>query len=374
MSAATPLLPAYGTDTIADLLPAVAARLGVGEVAHNPLPEGDRWVVLLIDGLGWHNLLGAPDAAPFLSELAAHGDSWTSGVPSTTVTSLTSLGTGLPPGNHGMVGYSSRMPRTGALFNALIWDSAVTPREYQPHPTWFERLRQAGITTSTVSPARFEGSGLTFAALRGPKFYGVDNERDEDLRVELAVRGATADDKTLTYVYERELDHCGHSLGCGSMQWRNELIRIDGLVEHLREELPSDVRLVVTGDHGMLDIASANHIIIEDHPDLTAGLDLVAGEGRLRQLYVDREPLAAVAQRWRDVLGSRSWVRTRDEAIDEGWFGAVLPEVTTRYGDLLVAMADDSALMTRTQPRELGLVGQHGSLTEVEMTIPLLVC
>lgn len=374
MSAAAPLLPAYGHDTIADILPAVAARLGVGEVAHNPLPEADRWVVLLVDGLGWHNLRGATDAAPFLTELMAQGRAWTSGVPSTTVTSLTSLGTGLPPGSHGMVGYSSRMPRTGALFNALIWDSAVTPREYQPHPTWFERLRRAGITTSTVSPARFEGSGLTFAALRGPVFYGVEDERDEDLRVEFAVRGATAAEKTLTYVYERELDHCGHSMGCASMQWRNELIRIDGLVEHLREELPADVRLVVTGDHGMLDIDPTQHIIIEDHPDLTAGLDLVAGEGRLRQLYVDREPLGAVAQRWRDFLGSQAWVRTRDEAIDEGWFGSVLPEVTKRYGDLLVAMADDSALMTRTQPRELGLVGQHGSLTEVEITIPLLVC
>lgn len=370
-----PLLPRYGTDTIAEIVPAIAERLGVGHVEHNPLPEGDRWVLLMVDGLGWYNLAEHADAAPFLTDLAERqGRAWTSGVPSTTVTSLTSLGTGLPPGEHGMVGYSSRMPRTGELFNALVWDSAVTPREYQPHATCFERLRAAGIDTATVAPERFEGSGLTFAALRGPVFHGIGDERDEDLRVELTVAGATAGPRSLTYVYERELDHTGHTLGCTSPQWRNELIRIDGLVEHLREDLPDDVRLVITGDHGMLDIDPAHQIIIEDHPDLIAGIDLVAGEGRLRQLYVDREPLEAVAARWRDVLGDRAWVRTRDEAFDEGWFGHVSPEVSLRYGHLLVAMADDAALMTTTQPRELNLVGQHGSLTPVELTIPLLVC
>ncbi|MGJ3509704.1 alkaline phosphatase family protein [Enemella sp. A6] len=374
MSAA-PVLPRYGTDTIAEILPAIGERLGVGHTEHNPLPEGERWVLLMVDGLGWYNLRDHADAAPFLTELAtAQERAWTSGVPSTTVTSLTSLGTGLPPGEHGMVGYSSRMPRTGELFNALIWDSAVTPREYQPHPTCFETFRAAGIDTASVAPARFEGSGLTFAALRGPVFHGIHDERDQDQRVELTVAAAVNGPKTLTYVYERELDHTGHTVGCESPQWRNELIRIDGLVEHLREDLPDDVRLVITGDHGMLDIPQQNQIIIESHPDLMAGIDLIAGEGRLRQLYVDQEPLEAVARRWRDVLGERAWVRTRDEAFDEGWFGHVSPEVSLRYGHLLVAMADESALMTTTQMRELGLVGQHGSLTPVEVTIPLLVC
>jgi hypothetical protein len=66
-------------------------------------------------------------------------------------------------------------------------------------------------------------------------------------------------------------------------------------------------------------------------------------------------------------------VRTRDEAVEEGWFGPVADDVRERYGHVLVAMRDSWAVMTRQYPRELNLVGMHGSLTEAEMLVPLLL-
>jgi hypothetical protein len=104
-----------------------------------------------------------------------------------------------------------------------------------------------------------------------------------------------------------------------------------------------------------------------------AGLDALAGEGRFRQLYVDREPVPAVAARWADRLGDKAWVLTRDEAIEAGWFGAVDPDLVERWGHVLVAMRTDWAVMTRQFPRELSLVGMHGSLTAAEMAVPLLI-
>ena len=64
-------------------------------------------------------------------------------------------------------------------------------------------------------------------------------------------------------------------------------------------------------------------------------------------------------------------MRTRDEAIDDGWFGPVEEDLRERYGHVLVAMRDDWAVMTRQLPRELTLVGMHGSLTAGEMLVPL---
>lgn len=363
------LRPGYGRASLADLLPSVGARLGVpGAEDILGLPGSDRWVVLLIDGLGDLLLADAAADAPYLGGL--RGRTLTCGVPSTTVTSLTSLGTGLPPGQHGMAGYMCRIPETNEILNALIWNSAVKPRVFQSEATVFERSRAVDVVTTSVSPARFEGSGLTSAALRGPDFHGVD-EADEELRIRETVRAATAGERTLVYAYERELDHTGHGRGVASPAWHQHLRRIDALCTRLRAELPADVRLVITGDHGMIDVPGRNFLIVEDEPMLLAGVTGLAGEGRFRQLYTDEPgPLAA---RWADRMGDHAWVRTRDEAIEEGWFGPVSDRVRRRFGDVLIAMRTDWAVMTRTLPRELDLVGMHGSLTPVEMTIPLLV-
>ena len=142
------------------------------------------------------------------------------------------------------------------------------------------------------------------------------------------------------------------------------------MLAQLRAALPGDVRLLVTGDHGMVNVPDDSRLVVEDEPDLLAGVTALAGEGRFRQLMT-ADP-AAVADRWRDRLGERAWVRTRTEAIEDGWFGQVSPRLADQFGDVLVAMANDGAVMSRALPKELTLVGMHGSLTAAELDVPLL--
>lgn len=364
-----PLLPAYGAATLADLLPSIASRWGFGDDVVG-LPDADRWVVLLVDGLGERLLRARADRAPYLAGLL-RDRRLTSGVPSTTATSLTSLGTGLAPGQHGIAGYSFRDPFGGGLLNALTWKDGLSALDVQPRLTVFERLEKAGVATSNVGLKRFAGSGLTTAAFRGARFVGCPEEADVARRIELAVDAALAGPRTLVYLYERQLDHCGHGEGWRSDAWADTLAFVDGLARALRLALPADVRLVITGDHGMVDVPRERQVVVEHEPDLLADLTLVAGEGRLRQLYTDRPD--AVARRWSDRLGASAWVRTRDEAVDEGWFGPVSAQLLPRFGDVLAAMASDDAVMTLSQPKELSLVGMHGSLTPDEMRVPLLV-
>jgi hypothetical protein len=368
-----PIIPRYRHSTLADLMPSLGAHLGVPGCHDDAVgvPGAQRYVVVLIDGLGWHLVRGAVQDAPYLAGLLGDGRPLTSGVPSTTATSLTCLGTGLPPGQHGIVGYTSRVPQTGEILNALTWESDLDARAYQPKPTFFERADEAGVCVSSVAMERFEHSGLTTAALRGARFVAFEREDAIDARIDLVVRAATAGDRSIVYAYERELDHTGHALGCASPQWRTHLRRIDAMCERLRELLPDDVVLVITGDHGMVDVPPHHRVVVEDEPELLLGVAAFAGEGRFRQLYVDDGTAAAVAGRWADRLGDLAWVRTRDEAIADGWFGPVDPHIAERYGHVLVAMRADWAVMTRSQPRELQLVGMHGSLTAAEMTVPL---
>ncbi len=367
--------PAYGAGCLGDLLPSIGAHLGVPGCPEDllGLPPADRYVVVLVDGLGWNLLRRSVQDVPYLASLLGDAQALTSGVPSTTATSLASLGTGLVPGQHGVVGYTSRVPGTGALLNALTWDIDLPARTYQPKPTFFERATAAGVAVSTVALRRFADSGLTEAALRGAEFLGYEDDSDVARRTALTVAGSQRGPRSLVYGYERALDHQGHASGCASDEWRRQLVQVDGRCEALRDALSDDVRLLITADHGMLDVPNDRRLVVEDEPELLAGVSVLAGEPRFRQLYVDQDQPDRVADRWQSRLGDNAWVRTRDEAIDDGWFGPVHDEVRERYGHVLVALREDWAVMTRTQPRELTLVGMHGSLTADEMLVPLLV-
>ena len=370
--------PAYSSDgmpgrTLGDVLPAVATALGVTAGFHDSglaLPPAPAYVVMLVDGLG-HELLAEHRAqAPYLHSLLGEGPA-TCGVPSTTATSLTSLGTALTPGQHGLVGFTSRVPETGALLNSLFWDQPVDPLEWQPNATAFARLEAVGVHTSVVSKREFAESGLTRSGQRGAAYVGAD---DIGERIAGALAGA-AQRPSLTYVYDGDLDWHGHRAGVDSERWRTQLRDIDEDVQELREALPDEVRLLVVADHGMVDSSKESHIDIDATPELRDGVTLVGGEARFRHVYCHGGAVEEVAATWRETLGERATVLTRGEAIERGWFGRVDPNVRLRLGDVVAAAHDSWALMSSADfPYEMTLIGLHGSLTPREMHIPILVC
>lgn len=364
--------PEYGVASLADVLPSVAGALKVpGDTNTLGLPENPRYAVLLLDGLGWNLLHANADVAPYLASLLPTGRRLTAGVPSTTAVSLSSLGTGLPPGAHGIVGYSSIVPETGALLNALSWDSPVDPRRWQPHPTVFERAAAAGVMTRNVSKARFEKSGLTAAAFRGSAHRGSDSIEDRLDATRFAIREGSS---ALVYVYDSQLDYIGHNYGSESLEWRTELLAADQFAQRVRSALPRDAILLVVADHGMLDVEPEDRVDIDAEPDLTSGLTLVAGESRFRHLYCVPGAVDDVRATYQSRVGDRALVLTRDQAIAEGWFGPVEPRVAPRIGDVVVAALGPLALVAgRRFPQEAALLGLHGSLTEAEMAIPLLL-
>jgi Type I phosphodiesterase / nucleotide pyrophosphatase len=363
--------PRYSDRALSDLLPSVAAAMGyAGYEDRLGLPQRRRYVVVMVDGLGWHLVRRHADLAPYLASLATERPPLTCGVPSTTATSLTSLGTGLPPGRHGVVGYTSRIPGTNALLNALKWDADVDPGAWQPWPTVFERLAAAGAQVGAANKAAFRGSGLTECSQRGAAYHAVDSAWE---RIAVVAELADAND-SLTYAYESTLDHIGHESGCESDRWRERLTVVDGDLRRLRENIPSDAVLVVTGDHGMLDVEDADRVDVGDYPGLLDGVALFGGEARLRHLYCRAGAADDVAGRWSATLGDRAVVLTQEAAADAGWFGDIDLEVRPRIGDVVVASTGRHAVLSRLFfPIETKLVGFHGSLTEAEMLVPLLV-
>jgi len=368
-----PVVPSYGTGTLADLSSSILASLD-RETPESQnvlgLPPADRACLLIVDGLGWEQLRDHPAAAPFLSELARNSRPITAGFPATTSTSLASLGTGSPPGQHGMVGYKVSVPGEDILLNALRWDSRVDPRQWQPLPTVYERATAAGIAAVHVTRGSFRGRGLTIAALRGAEL------RPADSMGALAAQGAAAlaeHGRAYVMVYHGDLDSTGHMFGVGSDAWYYQLAHVDKLAEQLASALPSQTCLYVTADHGMVDVGPDNRVDVDETPELRDGLALLGGEPRARHLYARPGAAADVLATWREMLGERAWVLPRDEAIKEGWFGPVDGRVADRIGDVVAAATDGFAVVaSKAEPAESALFAMHGSLTSAEQFVPAL--
>ncbi len=357
--------------TIAEVVPSLLSGLDVPGCDNTlGLPRSRRVCLLLVDGLGHHLLREHAEHAPFLSGLA--GREIDAGFPSSTATSLASIGTGLLAGEHGIVGYTFEAGTE--VLNALTWSrhddhhhdlrKTLVPEVVQPHPTTFERAAAAGVAVSTVAPMAQRVSGLTRAVLRGSWFVGAAGFGD----LVLAAAGGLTPDRSFCYAYHADLDTIGHFYGPGSEQWLLQLEFVDSLAERIAARLPAGSALVVTADHGM--ITAGERIDFDTEPLLWEGVRLITGEPRTRYLHVESDEVLDV---WRSFLGDRAEVLTRAEAVAAGWFGPVAPIAADRIGDVVVAMKGDAVLVrSQAERRFAALTGFHGSRTREELAIPLL--
>ncbi|MEU3168390.1 nucleotide pyrophosphatase/phosphodiesterase family protein [Streptosporangium sp. NPDC006930] len=364
-----PLVPAYGTASLADLSASLLAAVGVGGDNPLDLAPAERVLLFLVDGMGAELLRAHPGVAPFLSSMS--GGVLTAGFPATTVTSLSTLGTGLPPGGHGMLGYQLAVPGAGYLLNCLRWTAPgppVEPGAWQPAPTVYERAAAAGVRVSYVGPARFETTGFNRAVYRGVRFVGAD-EVDDRIA---GVRHALAEPRAHVSVYYGDLDSIGHVAGWGSPAWLDQLARVDRMAERLAETLPPGSAMYVTADHGMINVA--DRVDVDTFPALREGVAMLGGESRARHLYTAPGASAAVLDTWREVLAGKAWVASRQEAVESGWFGPdVRREWLPRIGDVLAVPYTDCAIVASVaEPHEASFLGCHGSLTPAEQYVPLL--
>ncbi|MFD9724486.1 alkaline phosphatase family protein [Streptomyces sp. NPDC059072] len=375
-------VPHYGTGSLADLLPTLVAGQGVPGFTASiaELTPADRNCVFLVDGMGWEQIKAHPDEAPYLTSLLASsrggtGRPITAGFPATTATSLASVGTGLPPALHGLPGYAVRNPASGELMNQLRWHPWTSPKPWQPYPTVFQLADKAGVHTAQVSSPAFQTTPLTKIALSGGTFHGRMTGEE---RMDLAAIQLAEGDRSLVYTYFSELDGAGHRHGVDSDAWRGQLMYVDRLVQRLAEQLPPRTALYVTADHGMVDVPfdEDSRIDFDEDWELGAGVALLGGEGRARHVYAVPGAEADVLTVWREVLGDRFWVASREEALELGWFGApgeCDERVLGRIGDVIAAAQADVAITaSRNEPNESALAGMHGSMTAAEQLVPLL--
>lgn len=359
-----PLLPAYGGACLTSIVPSLLGspqdRRWMPAAAH----EAAQVVLLVLDGLGWGQLQAHAQLAPALAGM--DGGPITSVAPTTTATALTSINTGLAPADHGVVGYRVRVGARDVL-NVLRWRiddkdarKQVPPADFQPQPAF------AGTAPPVVTKADFQDTGFTGAHLRGAKLHGwkVASSLVVDVRRLLAAG------EPLVCAYYDGIDKIAHERGFGEY-YDAELRTVDRLVADLVSVLPAGAILMVTSDHGQVQVDGPPIAIA---PELAADVDLQSGEGRFRWLHARPGTAGRLEEAAHRHYDDVAWVRTRQEVIDEGWLGGVpAPDVAHRLGDVALVAFEPVAFLDPTDTGESQLVCRHGSMTAAEVLVPLLV-
>ncbi len=365
-----PVLPDWGGAGLHRVVPTLLGELGhpgrtaLPEWFPEPVAGADQVVLLVLDGLGDEQLRERRSLTPVLA--SGVGGPITSVAPSTTACALTTLVTGTVPADHGVLGY--RLALHGEVMNVLQWSlGGVDARMSVPASLFQPRQSFPGarVPVPVVTRQDFGPTGFTAAHLGN-----VDLHRwHTPAGLVTAVRDLTATGAPFVYAYYEGIDKVAHAEGLGPY-YDDELRAVDRLVGDVLEALPPGAVLVVTADHGQVEVGSSVELI---GPEIMEAVTLMTGEGRFRWLHLRPGATEDVAATAATLHGDVAWVRTKEQMIDDGWLGGVpSPEVAARLGDVALVPFAPTAFLDPADTGELRLKARHGSLTQAEMSVPLL--
>jgi hypothetical protein len=324
--------------------------------------------VILVDGLGSYNLKASGAHAGFLNSRASLPASCF--FPATTATSIVSFATGKPPWETNFIGYQVYDRSTDTKRNLLTgWASQEEARLYQPLETVSEMAIDKGIEFHTVAPAAYQDSGFTAATMRGSAFHGTKSleERFEKAKTLLA------DPKPkVIYLYVPELDQLAHAKGWQSQDWLSKLEDLDAQVSSLDKSLTKNSAVVLTADHGVVDVPHANHVYVDQYIDKEALLN-VGGDTRALYLYLkDSTSKESLLQDLESNVGDSCYVLTPKNLVDTGYWPKDMN--LDSVPDILILAKKGVALYHRdfAKKKSLEMIGHHGSITQQEMSIPLV--
>lgn len=336
-------------------------------------PHG-RELIILLDGLGHDLLMENLALTPNLRALREQIEPVQTIFPSTTAVAMTSLHTGEAPLRHGVVGYRTFDPVSGDAVHQLRGQDGIDPATWMPLPGLAESTDRRCIQ---VAPARHQGSLLSGGSFRRWSFAG--HGRSD--RVGVALRALyRAGENGIVHLHVDDIDHSGHLYGTGSQAWRDALSDADAVVGALLRRAPTETRIRVTADHGMVDTAPELLVDLSRHDRIARSVRAVSGEARALMLHVqDGADPGAVAASVQDAVGERALALTREQALEAGLWGAPgerpALRVHGRLGDVVVlARGRHTVELTHLRPvGDSALTGVHGSLTAREAIVPLLV-
>ncbi len=379
--------PDYDGGSIVNLMASIVAASG-GAPRYAPLEGLDtrtltaaRHVVLVVvDGLGFE-FLRASEAGDGLRRRLVRGI--TTVYPPTTAAAITSFLTGLAPQQHGLTGWFVYFKELGGVVSVLPFETrlggmplssaGVSAERLFGHTPIFDTLARAG---HCVSPWRIAQSDFNRAHAGGARIHSYESLAELVTTVESIVRAAAV--PSYVYAYWSELDHLAHVNGIASRAVQDHLAELDAAYEELLARLEgTDTLVLLTADHGFVDVAPENVVDVDDHAPLRDALRApLCGEPRTAYCYVSPARARDFADRVAAELGERAVCVESAALVEQGYFGPGVPHpaLLDRIGDYTLLMREGFAIKD-TLPGESRFLprGMHGGGTTSELFVPLVV-
>ncbi len=382
------IFPDYRGGSIVNLMSSIEQGMGSGFELYSPattmpvseLRQSRNVVLLVIDGLGYNYLTTHGTGSHLQGYLRS---SLTTVGPSTTSAAIPTFLTGVAPQQHGFTGWFTWFRELGNIL-------AILP--YQP------RHGGCNLDQADFSPGMLSGSESIFERIPSGKHVVVPERIAESkfnasfqdgARIwqfsELAsffgtVKAAATSKNKRNYVYAYwpEFDGLAHSYGIASREVEQHFAELDEAFAKFVQSLQgTDSKIIVTADHGFVDIPSSGVVQLDDHPELADSLVLpLCGEKRFSFCYVHPER----SERFQHYVGSElshaaELYRSAD-LIEQGWYGLgdAHSELESRVGHYTLVMKPGYKIRDRVlgeKPKRH--IGVHGGVTPEEMIVPLVV-
>lgn len=358
-----PVLPDYGGACVSRIVePLLDPTVDWPEFLPDMAREAEQVVLLVLDGLGWNQLCDRVVTAPTLATMT--GGPITTVAPTTTATALTSITTGTTPGAHGVVGYRIAIGRS--VLNVLRWSADGRDARATIPPDTVQSIEPfLAQRPPVITRAEFADSGFTRAHLDRVRLRGWRVASTLVVEVAEALRRR----EPFVYAYYDGIDKIAHEYGLGA-HFDAEVAAADRLVGDLLDVLPPGAVLLVTSDHGQVEVGDD---LITPDPSVLSHVDLQSGEGRFRWLHARPGRAAGLLASATEHHSDRAWVVSREQVIDEGWFGPVVgDDAIARLGDVALVARDTAAFVDPADGGLFRLVARHGSMTADEVWVPLL--
>lgn len=363
--------------------------------------EVNKVVLLVLDGFGYNQFLRYYKHHKFLTNLAEKGDVFpvTSVFPSQTTNALTTLNTGLTPQEHGLFEYYLYLKEVDRIVSTLSFEPLGSKRRNELIEKGFDpkllfngntiqnTLREAGVKTFVHIYTGYAYSPYSKVLFDGITI--VPNLKSSDLIVNLRKKLENENGPAYFFVHLSNLDTIAHEYGPDSYEYGAELSVISHLLQkELMEKIDcktaKETLVLVTSDHGGVNIVPQNTTYLNEFPQVVKNLQcnkggkhiLPTGSARDIFLHVREDKLTETKELLAQKIGDKAKIVETKEAIKNGLFGlgGVSREFSDRVGNLLILpYRNETVWFEHFKGRRLSLLGHHGGLNEEEMLVPLAV-
>ena len=337
-------------------------------------------VLLVIDGLGYDYLMKVGAGSSFQQYLKAK---LTSVFPTTTASAITTFMTGLAPQQHGLTGWYVYLKELGCVTavlpcrprmpNASFGQDSFDINKLYNHEPLFNRIDRASYVVAPEliihSEYNVAHSGSAFLHAYGSMsecFHNIVNIVKSD------------DAKKYIYAYWPDFDRFSHEFGNASAKVAAHFAQLDEMFAVLLNDLAgTETTVLVTADHGFIDVGPSSLIQLHDHPVMQDSLLLpLCGEPRVAYCYVHPHKEAQFVSYVQEELNPYAELMPSQDLIDGHFFGVgqMHPQLQNRIGHYALIMKENYIIKDWLLGESAYVpIGVHGGTSQEEMFVPLMV-